>query len=457
MKILSLALHRPITRFCFASVLTAALSAFNSEAANWSAWRGPDGSGVSPEKNFPTQWSETKNIRWHVELPDRGNSSSIVWGDRVFVTQAIEKEGRRTVMCFDRVNGKLLWQQGTVYTEKEETHETNPYCAASPVTDGQRVIATFGSAGVFSYDFAGKEIWHRDLGKQSHTWGNASSPILHGNLCILYHGPGEKSLLVALDKQTGKTVWQVELPQITPKERTDGFKGRGPGIIGSFGTPILARTKNRSELILGLPEQLRAFDPATGKDLWTCDGLNPLIYTSPILGDGLVVTMGGFMGGTMAVRPGGAGDVTSTARVWHEVRAKKNRIGSGVIAGGYIYILNSDGIAECLELTTGKTVWEERLKALGAKSDSWSSMLLTGDKIYTVNQSGDTHVLRASPKFELLATNSVGEPSNSSLAASDGELFLRTHKGLWCISEKKQAAALRSSNSRATGPTVQPN
>ena len=424
-----------------ASSVLATMFILRADAANWPAWRGPSADGISPEKNFPTEWSEKKNIRWHVGLPDRGNSSPIVWGDRVFVTQAIEKEGRRTVMCFDRVNGKLLWQKGTVYSEKEETHEDNPYCAASPVTDGQRVVATFGSAGLFAYDFAGKELWHRDLGKQSHGWGNASSPILHGELCVVYHGPGEKSLLVAVNKRTGQNVWQIELPQITPKERTDGFKGRGPGIIGSFGTPIIVKTKAREELVLGLPEQLRAFDPVSGRDLWTCEGLNPLVYTTPVWGEGLIVTMGGFMGGTMAVRPGGAGDVTSTARVWHEVRAKKNRIGSGVIVGGHIYVLNSDGIAECLELTTGKTVWEERLKALGAKSDSWSSMILAGDKIYIVNQSGDTHVLRASPKFEPLATNAVGEPTNSSLAASDGELFLRTHKGLWCISEKKQTAA----------------
>lgn len=143
-------------------------------------------------------------------------------------------------MAFDRANGKLLWQAGTIFNAKEETHPDNPYCAASPVTDGKIVVATFGSAGVFCYDVSGKELWKRDLGPQKHTWGNASSPILQGELVILFHGPGPNSQLLGLDKATGVTVWKVLLPEPVPGERTDGFAGKGPGMVGSFSTPTLA-------------------------------------------------------------------------------------------------------------------------------------------------------------------------------------------------------------------------
>lgn len=423
------------------SLVAASLFAVTVSAANWPSWRGPDGDNISPESGFPTQWNKGKNIHWRVDLPDRGNSSPIVWNDRAFITQAIESNGRRTVMCFRRSDGKLLWQTGITYNDKETTHEANTHCAASPVTDGERVVASFASAGIYGYDFDGKELWHTDLGPQAHVWGQGSSPIIHGDLCIVYHGPGDKSAVYALDKKSGRIRWQVALPEVEPKVRYDGFAGKSDGAIGSFATPGVIRFKDRNELLLSLPGALRAFDPATGKSLWTCDGLNPLIYASPTFGDGLVVAMGGFFGGTLFVKPGGSNDVTGTHRVWYEERAKKHRIGSPIIKDGYIYLSNTIGVAECIELATGKTVWEERLPASSPNGETWSSMVLAGDKLYVINQSGDTIVLRASPKFEFIATNPIGELSNSTLALSNGDVFLRTHKALWCISEAKAAAA----------------
>lgn len=414
----------------------------HAEADNWPAWNGPHGSGVSREKDLPLRWSATENVRWKVPLPERGNSSPIVWGQRVFLTQAMENLGRRTVICFDRSSGRQLWQSGVTYRENEETHEDNPYCAASPVTDGERVIAWFGSAGVFCLDTAGQELWRRDLGKQNHQWGYAASPVLYQNLCIVSFGPGDRSFLIALDKATGKTVWQVDTLPSKPGSRTDGFAGdKSGGVIGSWSTPIIVPTNGRDELIVSLPERVGAFDPRTGRELWYCDGLNPLLYTSPIHGDGVVVAMGGFLGTTIAVKPGGQGDVTSTHRLWQTTRTK-NRLGSGVIHEGHIYVLNTEGIAECLELKTGKKVWEERLRGQGAKSESWSSMVLAWDRIYIPNQSAETFVLKASPKFEVLAVNSLdGELTNATLAVSDGDIFIRTRKHLWCIGRNKTTAA----------------
>ena len=430
------------------AVALALLAATSMPAANWPAWRGPDGLGNTAEKNLPVRWSATENVRWKIELPERGNSTPAIWGNRIFVTQAIEKENRRTLMCFSRRDGKLLWQKSVTHEAKEKTHPTNPYCSASPSTDGERVVVCHGSAGVFCYDFDGKELWQRDLGKQDYEWGSGSSPVLHGDVCILYFGPGKDSKLVGFDKKTGKTLWEYAEPEIEVGKRTDGFsssdpmgKDGGRGMVCTYSTPIVVKAAGRDELIMSFPRFVRAFDPKTGKELWHCDGLNPLIYTSPIHADGIVVAMGGFFGTSIACRTGGSGNVTETHRLWQQVRTKAG-IGSGVIHDGYVYYLSADGIAECLELKTGKKQWSERAKGPGPKGDSWSSMVLSGDRIYILNQSGDCVVLRASPKFELLAANSIGnELTNSSIVPSDGEIFIRTHKHLWCIAEGVKAAS----------------
>jgi outer membrane protein assembly factor BamB len=394
-------------------------------ADNWPSWRGPAGTGVSVEKGLPIHWSPTSGIRWRTPLPDRGNSTPIVWKDRVFLTQATEKDQRRTLICFDRSNGKLLWQSGVTYSEKESTHATNPLCSSSPVTDGERVIAWFGSAGLFCYDLQGKEIWRRDLGKQAHIWGYGSSPVLHENLCLLNFGPGERSFLIAVDKRTGKTIWQVDEPE-------GNFGNDAKEWKGSWSTPLVIRSNAREELIAGLPGRVASFEPKSGKPYWTCLGLNPLVYTSPLWGEGVLVLMGGFNGSSLAVRPGGNGNVTETHRLW-QVPKTKQRIGSGVISGKHIYIVDEPGIASCYELHSGKMIWQERLEGPSREYTCWSSMALGDGKLYVINQGGDTFVLQPSPAFKPIATNPLGETTNASLAISNGEIFARTHQALWCI------------------------
>src|SRR5436190_8417506 len=262
-------------------------------AENWPAWRGPTGTGLTTETKLPLTWSATENVKWKVALPEKGNSSPIVWGDRVFLTQNVGQQ--RAVICFDRKDGKQLWQAGPTYTEKEQTHPANPYCAASAATDGERVIASFGSAGLWCFDFAGKELWHLDLGKQDHQWGYASAPVLDGKLCYLAFGPGPRTFLLAVDKSTGKEVWRHDIPPITPKlPRNDGFGDKADGVIGSWSTPLRVNADSRKQLIMTWPEQIASYDPDTGKELWTCGGLNPLIYASPIYGDDVVIGCGGY-------------------------------------------------------------------------------------------------------------------------------------------------------------------
>jgi outer membrane protein assembly factor BamB len=411
-------------------------------AENWPEWRGPRHDGTTTEKNLPVKWSATENVKWKTPLPGPGNSTPIVWGSKIFVTQAIENEGKRMLMCFDRKDGKVLWEKGTLFAEKEQSHELNPQCSASPVTDGERVIAWFGSAGIFCYDLDGKEIWKRDLGKQVHEWGYASSPMIHGDLVFLNFGPGQNSFLVALNKKTGEELWRVDVEEKHYKERKDGFHGQDQGVeTGSWSTPIIVNAGGREDLVIAAPNKMIGYEPKTGKEVWVCRGMNPLIYTSPVYGEGVIVGNGGFHGADMVVKAGGTGDVTETHKLWENDRTD-NRLGACVIKDGYFYIPTMPGLVECMELKTGKQVWKERVRGVGPKSDTWSSLVISGDQIYIVNQSGDTIIFRASPKFEIIQVNSIGnELCNASLVPSNGDFFIRTHKNLWCIGNGTRTAS----------------
>ncbi len=408
-------------------------STLNLSAGNWPSWRGDNaGSGITPETDLPLEWDQKKNVIWRIDLPDRGNSTPVIWKDRIFINQAVEDDDFRGVMCFNKKNGSLLWKKGVTYTRKEKTHPSNPYCSASPATDGERVIISYGSAGIYCYDLDGKELWKRDFGPISHTWGNAASPVIYGDLCIYYHGPDKANgLLTALDKKTGKTVWEFKEPEWKPIKRTDGFKGRDEGgVIGSWSTPIIVPGKSGDQLVMSFPMQVKAFDPKSGKKLWTSDGLNPLVYTSPMFGNNTVVAMGGYYGNTVTVKTSGEGDVTQTERIWHKVR-DQGGIGTGVIKGDQIYFQDSSGQLYCAELQSGKVLWKQKLPG---KARTWGSLLLSGDQIYTLSQSGETVIFKTNTKsYEQIAHNQIDEKTNSSIAVSDGQLFIRTWKGLWCI------------------------
>jgi outer membrane protein assembly factor BamB len=409
---------------------------------NWPAWRGPTGQGFSAERDLPLTWSPTENVRWKVPLPDAGNSTPVVWGDRIFLTQASEKTTwpppgaggpavarRRSLLCLARSDGNTLWQKDVFYDQKESTHPTNPFCSASPATDGERVVVSFGSAGMCCYDLEGRELWKKDLGKLEQIWGNASSPILYGDLAILWCGPGERQFLLAVNKRTGADVWRHDEP--------GGASGLGEdkSWVGSWSTPIVVRVEGRDQLILSVPEKVKGFDPRTGAELWSCAGLSKLVYTSPLYADGIVVAMSGFHGPALAVKLGGKGDITKD-RLWHHTASIPQRIGSGVILGEHVYLVEENGVPHCFELRTGKEVWVgQGSQRLGA--NCWSSLVAAGDRLYVVDQHGDTHVLAGRLQYELLATNRLGEHTNASLAISEGQLFIRTDKHLWCIASKR--------------------
>ena len=397
-------------------------------AGNWPGWRGPAGTGVTGEGDLPLTWSQQENVRWKVPLPGPGNSTPIVWGERIFVTCAIDKGAKRSVLCFARGDGKLLWRRDRTFPGQEPTHEGNPYCSSSPVTDGKRVYAWLGSAGAVAYDLDGKPLWHTDLGPFRHIWGNASSPILYGDTLILLCGPGPRAFLTGLDKENGQPRWNQDLPEAAGKDQAQ-WKG-------SWSSPVLRPLAGgRSELVIALPGYVAGFNPGSGKEVWRCRGLSDLVYANPLIGKDAIVAMSGYQGPALGMRlpkPGETGDLTQTHRLW-VIEKNPQRVGSGVVAGDYGYILNEPGIAECFELASGKQVWKQRVAG-----SSWGSMVLAGERLYVTDQEGDTVVLRASPKFELLGHNNLGERTRASIAVSDGQLFIRTYENLYCIGQRER-------------------
>jgi len=420
-----------------------------AHAENWPAWRGPEGTGVSTEKKVPTTWDRTTNVLWRVDLPEPCNSTPIVWEERIFLTQPTHNGARRTILCLDRATGKKRWQAGVDYAQAEPSHKANPYCSPSPVTDGSRVVAWFGSAGLVCYDMDGKRLWHRALGPQQHMWGHGSSPVLYGRLCILNFGPGNREFLLAVDKETGKTVWRVDAP--APPEEGDFVVSSGGGeqeraapgseraqlLRGSWGTPLVIQVDGHAELIVAFPGHIAAFEPETGHELWRCQGLGELVYASPMWAGGVIMAMGGYRSASLGVRPGGRGDVTDSHRQWQTPRSEL-RLGTGVGYKGRLYLASMRGVIECLDPQSGDALYQQRLKGSSGNNAIWSSPVLADGKLYFLNQAGDTFVVRAGPKFELLAKNSLAETTNSSPVISDGRLLIRTHEGLWFIGQSSE-------------------
>ena len=403
------------------AAVSCALVPVLARAENWPAWRGPAGNGVSAESDLPVNFGPTEQVVWRTPLREPGNSTPIVWDKHVFLTCPIDGGKIRSLMCLDRQTGKKLWRHDVSYPQKKTTHVDNPFCSGSPTTDGKLVYASFGSAGVVACNFSGEVIWSRDLGNMAHVFGLATTPVLYKHLLLIHRGPGEPTHIIALDKHTGETVWDT--PEV----------GKNDKLYGSWSTPVIYQVDNRrDEFSLSMPGELKGYDPLTGQELWRCAGLGPSNYPDTAIGDDVLIAISGFRKSMMAVRMGGRGEITKTHRLWH-VPSTPQRIGSGVVHEGHLYVSNASGFTECIDVKTGETVWKERLGG-----NLWGSALLAGCRLYVCNTQGDVFVLAASARFQRIAKNSIGEHIKAALAASDGQLFIRTYQRLYCIGKRKQ-------------------
>ena len=416
-------------RFSVASLILVVFASHSNpvKAADWTEFRGPGGRGVAVEGDFPTKWDRETAVEWRTALPRPANSSPIVSEGRVFLTYGDAAGKKRTLACFDRTDGHQMWQQTVAFDGKEETHKTNPYGGATPVTDGQRVIVWHGSPGLFCYSMKGELLWSRKIAHVGHIWGYGSSPVLDGDLLFLNHGPGAEQFLIALNKKDGSIVWRFDEP--------GGANTRDPRMVGSWSTPAVVEVDGEPQLICSMPSRVVALKPETGELLWSCGGLpsarGDLVYTSVIYSDsGIGVAMGGYQGPSIGFRLGGRGDVTEKNSIWRQDKKQPQRIGSGVIIGDSIYMANAGpGTFQCIELGTGRDRWNKRLSG-----DNWGSLVLAGEYLYVTNRDGLTRVLKPNrEECEVIAENPLNEPSNATPAFSNGQIFLRTDNALYCI------------------------
>jgi len=417
--------------------------------SNWSQWRGPEGNGVSAETNLPAEWSDTKNIKWKTPIVGRGHSSPVVWDDKIFLTTDIEgetvqgakavghtydgkpfkhpdsvgadKKHSLRVLCINRDTGRVLWEQtayeGTVYDDR---HRKSSYASPTPTTDGTHVFAYFGTEGLYCYDFSGKLIWKTSPGPIATVgMGTGTSPVLFENTVILQcdEDNGEKSFILALDKKTGKEVWK------TPRK-----------VQASWSTPLIVRGPQRTELITSGNELIISYDPKTGKELWRSKGHESNAIATPLAGNGMVFVYAGFpVKKTIAIQLGGSGDLSGSKNIVWQYDKGTAYVPSSILYGDYLYLLSDRGIITCIEAKTGKIVYEGGRIPIPATFTA-SPVAFEG-KILITSEDGDTFVVKAGPKHEILATNSLAEPVYASPAVSDGMIFIRGEKNLYCIAK----------------------
>jgi outer membrane protein assembly factor BamB len=411
---------------------------------NWQQWRGPLVTGFAPHGDPPLRWDATTNIKWKAPLPGRGSATPIVWNDRVFVLTAIDTGEvadpkdrpqadpsfqRKTqppqtwhefvVLCFDRQTGALRWRQlATRQVPHEGTHPTHTYAAGSPTTDGRFLYASFGSRGLYCYDVDGKLRWQRDLGRMNSRlgWGEAVTPVLHGDTLFINWDQEKGSLLYALDARTGQDRWKVERD-----ERT------------TWSTPLVVAAAGRTQVVMNGTNRVRSYDAATGKPLWQCGGqtVNPI--PSPVPWRDCVICMSGYQGAAAFALPlDAAGDITDTKQVlWHTDKGTPY-VPSPLLVGDRLYFTQrNEPMMTCLDVATGKTLIDrERLP--GAK-DFYASPVCAGERIYFTDRDGTTVVIKRSDKLEALATNRLGDPIDASPAVVGKQIFLRGEKYLYCI------------------------
>jgi outer membrane protein assembly factor BamB len=369
----------------------------------WSRWRGPSGQGVVEGTGYPDRWSETTNVRWRTVVPGSGHSSPIVWGDRIFLTTSRNRGRRVSVLCFRRSDGELLWETDAPEGRPESVHGKNTPASATVTTDGERVYASFGSRGMLALDFDGSIVWQRDLGRIDNYHGTAGSPLLYGDTVIIYQDQDGGAFVIALDTRTGETRWRAE---------------RAASV--GWGTPIAISVGDHDELIVSSQRQVQAYDPATGDELWTCGG-----NLFEVIGHGLVFCASGRAGPTLAIRPGGRGDVTDTHVAWQTTRGSPF-VPSPVLYGDYLYLINDmSSIITCLNAKTGEAMWQERLGRPRREGVS-ASPVVVDDKLFVTNDDGQTFVLKTGPEFELLHTNDIGARTLASPALVDGTWYIRT-------------------------------
>jgi outer membrane protein assembly factor BamB len=388
-------------------------------AKYWPRWRGPSGQGYVAPAKYANTWSPTRNVKWRVSMPGEGNSSPIVWGDRVFLTTSYDNGARLSLVAFQRSDGHKLWEAFLPKVQAERVHQKNGHASATPVTDGQLIYASFGSNGLAAFDLAGKLVWHERFGSINNYHGPAGSPVLYKDRIFLYQdgdgSSGQRSFVAAFEAKSGRRLWQ------TPRNETVGW-----------GTPVVINADGRDELVVSSQRRVTAYDPQTGHELWTVRGNTFEVIPTPVVAHGLVFCSSGRAGPTFAIRPGGSGDVTTSHVVWSTPKGSPF-VPSGIVHDGLLYLINDmQSILTVYDAQTGALAYQGRMGVAQREGFSSSPVVVNGELFFT-NDDGETFVVKPGRQFNLLHTNTLGERTLASPALVDGIWYWRTASSLIAI------------------------
>lgn len=435
----------------------------SAQAQNWPQFRGPGASGVAESaQTTPATWDAEKsvNLRWKTEIPGLAHSSPVVWGDKVFITTAVSDEKKPEtryglygdvapvkndpehvwkLYALDKQSGKILWERAAYEgVPKVKRHPKSTHADSTPVTNGKYVIAMFGSHGLYAYNLNGKLMWKQDLGvldagwfyDADYQWEYGASPIIYKNLVIVQADIQKNSFIAAYDLKTGKRVW------MTPRDE-----------IPSWSTPTVYEGKTRAELVTNATKAIRAYDPATGKELWRLGPNSEVATPTPIFAHDLIYVTTGYrvIQPIYVIRPGATGDISlkegkdsSEFIAWSKTRGGPY-MPTPVIYGDLLYIVSNQGVLTTYNAKTGERIYQERL---GGKGGAFTASPIAGDgKIYLSSEDGEVFVVKAGPKYELLATNKVGEVMMATPAISDGLVILRGHNHVFAFGNGNASTA----------------
>lgn len=380
---------------------------------HWPGFRGPTGRGVVFDPRLPARWSAAENVVWRSKLPGPGNSSPVLWGDRLFLTATEGEDPKaRLLLCYDRKTGALLWKHAAPPpAELEKVYGKNTFASSTPVTDGERVIVFFGNSGLLACDLDGKRLWHRDLGTFPTTHGPGTTPVLYKDLVILVQDQNKgRSLFAAFDKRTGEERWR--------RERKNAM---------CWTSPVLLRVDDRDELVYNGSHEVIGYDPATGEILWKVAGPSEEAVPMIAAGGGLLYSVSGRNGPSFAFRAGGTGELPPTHVVWRNERGGPH-VPSPVFHDGRLYFVSDTGIFACLDAATGATLYQERLRGRFT-----ASPLVVGGTIFLLNEEGLATLVKAGPAFEVLAENALNETTYATPAVLDGRIYFRTREHVICV------------------------
>ncbi len=413
-------------KLAVASCLLLLSSAITFADENWPEFRGPRGDGATNSTGLPVEFGEKHNLTWKVAIHGKGWASPVIWGDQIWTVTATEDGKQMYALCVDKQSGKIL-HDVLVFENADPAfcHPTNSYASCTPAIEEGRVYVHFGSYGTACLDTSnGNVLWTRRDFSCDHFRGPASSPVLSDELVFLTFDGFDQQYVVALDKKTGETVWK--------RERSIDYQTTNGDRKKAYSTPALINVAGQQQLVSPAAMATIAYDPATGKELWTVrhGGMNAA--ARPLHGNGLVYVTAGD-GGTslVAINPQGSGDITGSNIEWSTGKSIPKR-SSQILVDGLLYMVNDSGVASCFGAKTGIIIWQKRLSGT-----YWASPLYADGKIYLFSQEGDILVVAANRKFKVLAENKLDAGFNASAAVSGNAMYLRTFKHLYRIEEAK--------------------